>query len=253
MSGVNNNINKYVGATLFSFFDFLNYELHIHADILIFIHSKLQLKLAIARIKLLRSKRGALVNQLRSDIAHLLDLGHNQTAVLQVLPPFILIFPSAILDLSTVSCIGRTVVKSQWWRKNPFCVFQVTLGFVCFRSKMSSRKKRLWQHTISFVFSASISFRTCTSSYLRGKFLTISWILKPCTEFICFCNIPRNCSTDLKDAIASIIFASGKCRDIPELQNVCKCFEAKYGRKFVTSASELHPNCGVYLTVSSSV
>lgn len=114
MSGVNNNINKYVGATLFSFFDFLNYELHIHADILIFIHSKLQLKLAIARIKLLRSKRGALVNQLRSDIAHLLELGHNQTAVLQVLPPFILIFPSAILDLSTVSCIGRTVVKSQW-------------------------------------------------------------------------------------------------------------------------------------------
>ncbi|KAG9147334.1 hypothetical protein Leryth_025199 [Lithospermum erythrorhizon] len=55
----------------------------------------------------------------------------------------------------------------------------------------------------------------------------------------------KNCPIDLKEAIASLIFASPRCGDIPELVDVQKHFIAKYGKDFVTAAIELRPNCGV--------
>ncbi|KAG0493241.1 hypothetical protein HPP92_004235 [Vanilla planifolia] len=55
----------------------------------------------------------------------------------------------------------------------------------------------------------------------------------------------KNCPIDLKEAISSVIFASPRCADIPELMDVRKHFVAKYGKEFVTSALELRPECGV--------
>lgn len=55
----------------------------------------------------------------------------------------------------------------------------------------------------------------------------------------------RNCPIDLKEAIASVIFASPRCGDIPELLDVQKHFTAKYGKEFTSAAIELRPNCGV--------
>ncbi|KAL3532583.1 hypothetical protein ACH5RR_006104 [Cinchona calisaya] len=55
----------------------------------------------------------------------------------------------------------------------------------------------------------------------------------------------KNCPIDLKEAIASVIFASPRCGDIPELVDVKKHFTAKYGKEFVNAAIELRPNCGV--------
>lgn len=67
-------------------------------------------------------------------------------------------------------------------------------------------------------------------------------------SFICyFC---RNCPIDLKEAITSVIFASPRCADIPELLDVKKHFTAKYGKEFITAALELRPNCGVGHMVS---
>lgn len=67
-------------------------------------------------------------------------------------------------------------------------------------------------------------------------------------SFICyFC---RNCPIDLKEAITSVIFASPRCADIPELLDVKKHFTAKYGKEFITAALELRPNCGVGRMVS---
>ncbi|KAG5155733.1 hypothetical protein JHK82_013702 [Glycine max] len=55
----------------------------------------------------------------------------------------------------------------------------------------------------------------------------------------------RNCPIDLKEAISSVIFASPRCSDIPELVVVKKHIMAKYGREFVSAAVELRPDCGV--------
>ncbi|MED6218993.1 hypothetical protein PIB30_031680 [Stylosanthes scabra] len=55
----------------------------------------------------------------------------------------------------------------------------------------------------------------------------------------------KNCPIDLKEAIASVIFASPRCADLPELVDVRKHLTAKYGKEFASAAVELRPDCGV--------
>eukprot|EP01018_Ginkgo_biloba_P018752 Gb_28579 [translate_table: standard] len=55
----------------------------------------------------------------------------------------------------------------------------------------------------------------------------------------------RACPNDLKEAIASLIFAAPRCADLPELQDVRSIFAAKYGNEFSAAAAELRPDCGV--------
>ncbi|KAK1267273.1 hypothetical protein QJS04_geneDACA000698 [Acorus gramineus] len=55
----------------------------------------------------------------------------------------------------------------------------------------------------------------------------------------------RECPLDLKEAISSICFAAPRCSDLPELQQVQMLFITKYGKEFVTAATELMPDCGV--------
>ncbi|KAK8547232.1 hypothetical protein V6N13_097948 [Hibiscus sabdariffa] len=55
----------------------------------------------------------------------------------------------------------------------------------------------------------------------------------------------KNCPIDLKEAISSVVFASARCEEIPELKDISKQFTAKYGKEFTSSALELRPNCGV--------
>ncbi|XP_008804491.2 IST1 homolog [Phoenix dactylifera] len=57
--------------------------------------------------------------------------------------------------------------------------------------------------------------------------------------------LQRECPLDLKEAISSICFAAPRCADLPELQQVQMLFAAKYGKEFVTAATELMPDCGV--------
>ncbi|CAH8345049.1 unnamed protein product [Eruca vesicaria subsp. sativa] len=55
----------------------------------------------------------------------------------------------------------------------------------------------------------------------------------------------KGCPVDLKEGIASLIFAAPRCAEIPELGDLKDIFEKKYGRDFVTAATELRPTCGV--------
>lgn len=60
----------------------------------------------------------------------------------------------------------------------------------------------------------------------------------------------RKCPIDLKEAISSVIFASPRFADIPELLDVRKHFSAKYGKDFTEAAIEVRPECGVNRLVS---
>ncbi|KAK7360278.1 hypothetical protein VNO77_02261 [Canavalia gladiata] len=55
----------------------------------------------------------------------------------------------------------------------------------------------------------------------------------------------RDCPADLKEGIASLIFAAPRCSEIPELVALRNVFEKKYGKDFVSAATDLRPSCGV--------
>ncbi|KAL6220774.1 hypothetical protein ACLB2K_008529 [Fragaria x ananassa] len=55
----------------------------------------------------------------------------------------------------------------------------------------------------------------------------------------------RECPADLKEGIASLILATPRCSEIPELVALRNIFEKKYGRDFVAAATDLRPDCGV--------
>ncbi|EMS45366.1 hypothetical protein TRIUR3_03192 [Triticum urartu] len=59
----------------------------------------------------------------------------------------------------------------------------------------------------------------------------------------------KECPIELREAIASIIFASGRCSDLPELMHLRNLFTTKYGKEFVAAAMELRPDCGVNRTI----
>ncbi|KAF8677976.1 hypothetical protein HU200_046333 [Digitaria exilis] len=53
------------------------------------------------------------------------------------------------------------------------------------------------------------------------------------------------CPIDLKEAIASVIFASMRCSDVTELPDIRKQFTSKYGKEFAAAALEVRPDSGV--------
>ncbi|XP_042390687.1 IST1-like protein isoform X1 [Zingiber officinale] len=55
----------------------------------------------------------------------------------------------------------------------------------------------------------------------------------------------RDCPQDLKEGISSLIYASPRCSDIPELSRILLIFEKKYGKDFVSAATELRPKSEV--------
>ncbi|KAK3165113.1 hypothetical protein QOZ80_1AG0029070 [Eleusine coracana subsp. coracana] len=59
----------------------------------------------------------------------------------------------------------------------------------------------------------------------------------------------KECPLELQEAIASIIFASGRCSDLPELMHLRNLFTTKYGKEFVSAAMELRPDSGVNRTI----
>lgn len=63
----------------------------------------------------------------------------------------------------------------------------------------------------------------------------------------------RDCPDDINEAVSSLIFASARCGDIPELRVIRKLFEQRYGHKFATAAVELYPGNLVNNQVFSQV
>ncbi|XP_050892790.1 uncharacterized protein LOC127098285 [Lathyrus oleraceus] len=59
----------------------------------------------------------------------------------------------------------------------------------------------------------------------------------------------KDCPPELREAIASIIFAAPRCSDIPELLHIKNLFTTKYGKDFVSAVSELRPDSGVNRTI----
>ncbi|XP_068490504.1 uncharacterized protein [Phaseolus vulgaris] len=61
--------------------------------------------------------------------------------------------------------------------------------------------------------------------------------------------LQRECPSELREAIASIIFAAPRCSDVPDLLHIKNLFTTKYGKEFVSAVSELRPDSGVNRTI----
>lgn len=59
----------------------------------------------------------------------------------------------------------------------------------------------------------------------------------------------RECPNDVSEAISSLVFASARCGDLPELLLIRKLFGERYGHKFETTAVELSEGNFVNLQV----
>lgn len=59
----------------------------------------------------------------------------------------------------------------------------------------------------------------------------------------------KECPLELKEAVASIIFAAPRCSDLPDLLSVRNLLATKYGKEFISAASELRPDTSVNRTI----
>ena len=55
----------------------------------------------------------------------------------------------------------------------------------------------------------------------------------------------RECPDELKEATSSLIFASSRCGELPELQKMREILASKFGKEFEFCAVELLKNNGV--------
>lgn len=57
----------------------------------------------------------------------------------------------------------------------------------------------------------------------------------------------KECPEELKEAISSLIYASSRCGDFPELQEIRAVFASHFGKEFTARAVELRNHCAVSL------
>ncbi|KAK4764632.1 hypothetical protein SAY86_025722 [Trapa natans] len=55
----------------------------------------------------------------------------------------------------------------------------------------------------------------------------------------------RECPGELKEAVSSLIYASSRCGEFPELIQIRSVFQSYFGKEFVACSIELRNNCGV--------
>ncbi|KAM7509639.1 hypothetical protein LguiA_020092 [Lonicera macranthoides] len=133
---------------------------------------KTSCKLATSRLKLMKNKKGVQLNQMKKELAQLLQSGQDQTARIRV----------------------EHVVREE---------------------------KTIAAYDLIEIYCELIVARM------------------PIIES------QKNCPIDLKEAVASVIFASPRCADIPELLDIRKHLTVKYGKEFTSAAIELRPDSGV--------
>ncbi|KAG6581175.1 IST1-like protein, partial [Cucurbita argyrosperma subsp. sororia] len=64
-------------------------------------------------------------------------------------------------------------------------------------------------------------------------------------EKVALLQMNKECPGEVKEAISSLIFASSRFGEFPELQEIRRIFELKFGKEFASSAVNLRNNCGV--------
>ncbi|MFS7923110.1 putative vacuolar protein sorting-associated protein Ist1 [Helianthus anomalus] len=86
-----------------------------------------------------------------------------------------------------------------------------------------------------------ICIHTCIVLYMYAyhKLLFCTFLLKY-----------RECPLELKEAVASIIFAAPRCSNLPDYYLLGTYLVKKYGKELILAASKVHPDTSVNSIVS---
>ncbi|XP_022869141.1 uncharacterized protein LOC111388618 [Olea europaea var. sylvestris] len=57
---------------------------------------------------------------------------------------------------------------------------------------------------------------------------------------LCYIRKHKDCPNDINEAVSTLIFASARLGDLPELITIRKLFQERYGQRFASAALELH-------------
>ncbi|KAG6779186.1 hypothetical protein NC652_011091 [Populus alba x Populus x berolinensis] len=129
-------------------------------------------KLAVSRIAILKNKAEVRLSHAKSDVIQLLNLGHQERALLRV----------------------EHVIKDQ---------------------------------------------------NMVGAFVMMEDYLHFLNDRVVLLQTNRECPDELKEAVSSLIFASSRCGEFPELQEIRGVFVSRFGKEIAACAVELRSNCGV--------
>ncbi|KAM3320728.1 putative protein isoform X2 [Capsicum chacoense] len=88
-----------------------------------------------------------------------------------------------------------------------------------------------------------IVFDRVEQLFMDDNMVVVYDLLENFCEFILI-NLPyirrhKDCPDDINEAVSSLVFASARLGDLPELPEIRKLFSERYGKKFVTFALEL--------------
>ncbi|KAH9607899.1 hypothetical protein KSS87_008564 [Heliosperma pusillum] len=90
-----------------------------------------------------------------------------------------------------------------------------------------------------------IAMNKLAQLYVDENVLSIYDMLKTFSEFILlnlsYIRKHKDIPNDINEAISTLVFASARIGDLPELRLIRKLFTERYGNRFVTAATELYP------------
>ncbi|KAK3184179.1 hypothetical protein Dsin_031465 [Dipteronia sinensis] len=136
------------------------------------------------------------------------------------------------------------------WRKASKCkklIKQIQCRLKLLKNKRCSIVRLLREDMAELIKigNEEIAFNRAEHLFKDENTMAVYELLENFCEFIrmnlSYIRKRKDCPNDINEAVSSLIFASSRCGDLPELRGIRKLFEDRYGQKFVMVAAELFP------------
>ncbi|OMP09583.1 hypothetical protein COLO4_05333 [Corchorus olitorius] len=136
------------------------------------------------------------------------------------------------------------------WRKASKCkklIKRVQCRLKLLKNKRNSIVKQLREDIAQLIKLGyeETAFKRAEQLFKDESILAVYDMLDSFCEFIniqlSYIRRNKDCPNDINEAVSSLIFASARCADLPELPAIRKLFGERYGQRFATAAVELLP------------
>ncbi|KAL9664869.1 hypothetical protein QQ045_020278 [Rhodiola kirilowii] len=137
------------------------------------------------------------------------------------------------------------------WRKASKCkrlMRQVQCRLMLLKNKRCSIVRQLRHDVVELLKlgHGQIAFTRAEQIYKDERIIEVYDLLEHFCEFLvinlAYIRRHKDCPNDINEAMSSLIFASARCGDIPELRKIRRLFGERYGQRLVMTALELLPN-----------
>ncbi|KDP24157.1 hypothetical protein JCGZ_25814 [Jatropha curcas] len=136
------------------------------------------------------------------------------------------------------------------WRKASKCkklIKRIQCRLKLLKSKRYSIVRQLREDVAQLVKIGyeDIAFNRAEQLFKDETVMEIYELLESFCEFIIvhisYIRKHKECPNDINEAVSSLIYASARCGDLPELRAIRKLFRERYGQRFEMTALELLP------------